>query len=58
MLMFLTHGYDLRSLKWSTVASIKNAIKKSKSEIFTPKFKSIGSIWAVLVGPCKKSQNY
>ncbi len=36
--------------------------KKNQKPIFTPKFKSIGNIWTVLAGPCKKkvrtNQNY
>ncbi len=39
----------------SYVSALLN--KKSKSEILTPKFKSIESIWTVLAGSCKKSPN-
>jgi hypothetical protein len=49
--MFLTHDYDLRLLKWSTVVyptqqkvkiKLTYASKKSKFEIFTPKYKRMG----------------
>ncbi len=66
--MFLIHEYDLKTKPWSTEApkSKKGEIvssyvsillnKKSKSKIFTPKFKSIESIWIVLAGSCKKNR--
>jgi hypothetical protein len=65
--MFLTHKYDLKIKSWSKVtskskkgefiSSCASALlnKNSKSEIFTPKFQCVGSIWTVLAGPCKKS---
>jgi hypothetical protein len=66
---FLTHEHDLKIKSWCTeILNSKKCvffyhiralywIKKSKSEIFTPKFKSFESIWTVLAVPCKKSPN-
>jgi hypothetical protein len=47
-----------KSKKGEIVSSYVSILlnKKSKSKIFTPKFKSIESIWIVLAGSCKKNR--
>jgi hypothetical protein len=66
--MFLSHGHNLKTkssstltpkVEWMRKFSIIRElywIKKSRSEIFTPKQKCMGSIWKVLAGK-KKSPN-